>query len=339
MTFRLASHGGTSGEEWIAADGTITAETGKAFRQFVASEKIQRGARYEVYLNSPGGNLLGGIILGEAIREFGLGTRVARSVKMNSQPGGYPLEIDAPGRCYSACSFAFLGGKWRIAPDRTIGVHQYYKAEALTDSRGKEFTAHDLSEQQIVAGVLADYVVRMGVDARFLTRASMTTPTEMYLVTSSEMKAFAITWSDVEYSDWILEPYKDGIIAVSKTRNGENVATLICLKDRVVRLSIAVPNRSGRTSLEGIVEGSTVDLFGSEIPVENISIRIDGQWIRMDFRLPPGLDPNSPQSTRLIPGTKLKGMSASGATRFWFYHDLPDSNFIVVTRLVGRNCI
>jgi hypothetical protein len=31
-----------------------------------------------------------------------------------------------------------------------------------------------ISAEQIIAGILADYIVRMGVDARFLTRASGT---------------------------------------------------------------------------------------------------------------------------------------------------------------------
>jgi hypothetical protein len=88
--------------EWIVADGEITAETPKEFRRFLSSEKIQPGAQLEVYLNSPGGNLIGGIQLGEIVREFKLGTRIARSIadrppfKNGEQP-----EIDAPGRCYS----------------------------------------------------------------------------------------------------------------------------------------------------------------------------------------------------------------------------------------------
>jgi hypothetical protein len=47
----------------------------------------------------------------------------------------------------------------------------------------------------------------------------MAGPTEIYKFSSDEMTKFAITWNDVEYSDWTLEPYKNGLIAVSKTKN------------------------------------------------------------------------------------------------------------------------
>jgi hypothetical protein len=74
--------------EWIVADGQITAETPKEFRRFLSLDdapgsslgsRVKHGARLEVYLNSPGGNLVGAIQLGEIIREYGLGTRVART--------------------------------------------------------------------------------------------------------------------------------------------------------------------------------------------------------------------------------------------------------------------
>src|SRR3546814_11317063 len=50
------------------------------FRRFLTAADIPRGARYEVYLHSPGGNLMAGIELGTIIRDYGFGTRVARSV-------------------------------------------------------------------------------------------------------------------------------------------------------------------------------------------------------------------------------------------------------------------
>jgi hypothetical protein len=82
----------------------------------------------------------------------------------------------------------------------------------------------------MLSGLLADYVSRMGVDARFIVLASMTKPNEIYAFTSEEMKQFRITWNDLEYTDWSFELYKDGLIAVSKTLNGEKFATLFLPK-------------------------------------------------------------------------------------------------------------
>jgi hypothetical protein len=285
MAFRLASHGGTSGDEWIVADGKISSETPKLFREFLSDKKIKKGARYEVYLNSPGGNLIAGIELGEIIREFGFGTRVASSIKNGAKLNNYELENEGVGRCYSACSFAFLGGKWRIAADRTLGVHQYYRAEFLKDAFAKNFNALDLSKEQVIAGILADYVVRMGIDARFLTLASKASPYEMYLLSLSELKQFEIVWNDQEYADWIFHPYKNGIVAISKSRNGERIATLFCRKDGALRLLINIPYVSNDPDADTIVKGAGVSLFGEDIP--DIKGRTENGRLLLEFKLPP----------------------------------------------------
>src|SRR3546814_20218696 len=78
MSFRTATHGGTSGESWIVAEGDIVHATPDRFQRFLTAADIPRGARYEVYLHSPGGNLMAGIELGTIIRDHGFRTRVAR---------------------------------------------------------------------------------------------------------------------------------------------------------------------------------------------------------------------------------------------------------------------
>jgi hypothetical protein len=147
IVFRFASDGGTAGNQWIVADGEITAATPDEFATFLKTEDVKIGARIEVYLDSPGGSLLAGIKLGEIIRRYGLGTRVASTVPLNIGSGSFKFETDGAGNCYSACSFAFLGGKWRIAVDQSIGVHQHYTDEALNNAQAKAFTAVDISAE------------------------------------------------------------------------------------------------------------------------------------------------------------------------------------------------
>jgi ATP-dependent protease ClpP protease subunit len=81
MKFRLAflDTADRGNIDWIVADGEITNETPNEFRQFLSFNKIKHGTKIEVYFNSLGGNIIGGLKLGEIIREFALGTRVARS--------------------------------------------------------------------------------------------------------------------------------------------------------------------------------------------------------------------------------------------------------------------
>ena len=194
----------------------------------------------------------------------------------------------------------------------------------MNNAQAKAFTAVDISAEQIIAGILADYIVHMGVDARFLTRASMAGPTEIYKFSSDEMTKFAITWNDLEYSDWTLEPYKNGLIGVSKTKNSANTAALFCRKDRTLRLLLSLQNRFNLSPVESS---------------ENISARIEQGFIKIEFKLPDGLDPEAPKSTVYIPGTKSKGLGADGPYRYWFDHDLPDKGFKQVSKLVRRNCI
>jgi len=299
--------------EWIVADGEITAETPKDFRRFLTAGGVQRGARLEVYFNSPGGNLLGGVQLGEIIRDFGLGTRVARSVPDGPafRDGEQP-ETDAPGHCYSACAFAFLGGKWRIADGGTLGVHQSYFKEALTAPNVPKFTARDFSAQQLIEGLVLEYVVRMGIDHRFVTYGARTGPTDIYVFTADEMDLFGITWNDLHYTNWTLEARGDGLVAVSKTRNGERTATLFCRKDQALRLSIDSPNPfTADVNADWIIKHwQNASLFGADIPLQNISAHVGEGRLVLDVLLPPSMR------------TSDNNWLPDGKTAAWYVHEM-----------------
>jgi hypothetical protein len=298
--------------EWFVADGEITAETPKEFRRFLSSDGVKRGARLEVYLNSPGGNLIGAMQLGEIIREFGFGTRVAQTVRKGPafRTGEQP-ETDAPGHCYSACAFAFLGGKWRIADGGSIGVHQSYFKEALTEPNAPRFTARDFSAQQLIEGLVLEYVVRMGVDPKFLTYASSTAPTDLYVFTPDEMNQFGITWNDLEYTDWMLAARGDGLVAISKTRNGENSATLFCRNDKALRLLIDSPNPFADVSIDRFIKlWRNASLFDADIPLQNISARISRGRLVLEVLLPPSLR------------TSDNNWLPDGKTAAWYVHEI-----------------
>jgi hypothetical protein len=312
ITFRFATDNANGvPNSWIVADGEITSETPKAFRQFLASNNFKRDfsrqaggeGGVEIYLNSLGGNLFGGIELGEIIREFNLGTRVASSIDEGDR---FHSEYDGPGVCYSACAFAFLGGIWRTAQDHTIGVHQHFIETALADPTAKKFTAADYSDVQMVEGLLADYVLRMGVDARFLVRASTTTPDKLYTFTFEEMRQFGITWNELDYTDWRLEAFQGGLIAQSRTRNGKNLATLFCRKDRAVRLLINSSIDQGdeeyvQTLLNSaLLNGVDAELFGAHIPAQSISSHIEHGRLMLEIQIPPSLSTTSPVSESMF---------------------------------------
>jgi hypothetical protein len=331
MTFRLASDGGTSGEQWIVTDGSITADTADDLRRFLAANRIGPGRRIEVYLNSAGGNLMGGVKLGETIRETGLGTRVARSLPVApgaNQAGG--PERQAVGECYSACAFAFIGGKWRNATNESLGVHQHYKADALRAPDARQFSGSDLSASLVMSGVLTDFVARMGVDSRILALAAVTRPDGIYRFTSEELAEYSLVFNDLAYNEWKLEPVKDGLVARSDSKNGENHATLYCRGDNQVRLLVSAPYQSKFSDPAEIIAGARVQLFGADVPAADIAGQITDGRLLFEFRLPP--DFNADASPK-------DGLSAFGVTRALFAHALPKKDFSRIVRLVAKNCV
>jgi hypothetical protein len=326
IAFREASHGGTSGEWWIVADGEITNDTPAQLKAFLKRRGLRPGSGIELYLNSRGGNLAAAIELGETIREFGRATRVARSVPNGLTHNGHVFEDEAPGTCHSACAVAFLGGTSRIATERTLGIDRRYLDDVLRQRDAAQTIAR-----------LADYVGRMGVDARFLGRGSAA-PQDLGLFSAEDMRQLAITRDALEYGEWRLAPRQDGLVAMSTTRNGENEATLFCTKDGALRLAISMPHDSPGADVDGLVRGATVFLFGVEIPQRDISARSEAGRLSFEFRLPgwhklgdgdapPGTDP------------RRMRMTAVGSTRFMFDHELPHRNFLTFAKYVGRNCI
>ena len=127
-----------------------------------------------------------------------------------------------------------------------------------------------------------------------------------------------------------MEPYHDGLVAFSKTNNGRNVATLFCRKGRKLRLLLTLRLPEKPFNPQKAIDGSFVTLFGVEIPNSKISGRIEKQNFLFEFELPPLQDLNKGQS---------EGMSAAGAWRFLFSHDIPKDQFSTHAKLAARNCI
>jgi len=76
MRFQAIHNGGNCvGCAYTQATGEITSETPKDFERYLASEQFPGSVR----LHSPGGSLVGGIALGEALRANSIPTEVGSS--------------------------------------------------------------------------------------------------------------------------------------------------------------------------------------------------------------------------------------------------------------------
>jgi hypothetical protein len=150
MTFRHASRGGNCDEcSWVAAHGDITSDTPALFRRFM-QESVASGYGHvnRVYLDSQGGDLIGGIELGKLFRANHVTVAVFRTVKSNDSDIDFEEE---GGKCVSACSYAFIGGERRNADSNQIGIHQF--SASLTNSGRPLVVFKNEGGQQIAAAL------------------------------------------------------------------------------------------------------------------------------------------------------------------------------------------
>ncbi|TDP45529.1 hypothetical protein [Zavarzinia compransoris] len=328
MKFRIASPNTADGglPDWIVADGEITSTTADEFRKFIINGGHDR-YKWTVLLNSTGGNLIGGVKLGEVIRKFGFGTKVGSSILDNPNSSGFPFEHEGAGVCVSACVFSFIGGVYRIAESNTVGVHQHYIAEALRSPDARLFSSRDFSDQQIISGVLTEYVVRMGVDARILTAAGLTQPQDIYLFSFDEMVKYGITYDSFSYRQWKLDEYKSSLIAVSY-RNDEKVKAILFCKGGSLVLSVQ-KSFFGGNDQEVASAISWVHLFGVLIPDQSVS----GRKGKGDTAIYELILPDEILTSKLNLNQGL-----SGGFRNIMSVKLSGEKFVPYAKLIKKNC-
>lgn len=287
MTFQKSGNGGNCivGCEYIIASGEITLHSGAEFHAFLAS--IYPWTPRLVLIESTGGNLFGGLELGRAFRSHNLAVYVGKVLK--SPDFG---ERTIAGVCYSACAYALLGGTQRGIydtqtmvgdPSSQIGFHQFYSNEP--DKLNEiNLLGQNLkfSEDQIVSGLIANYLSEMGVDTRVLLLASSTSGNDIYVPSIEEMLELNVT-KDITspFSKFQLEIYNGSLLLFS-TRLFEDLTnqisqvTFLCQNGFVSMLV---------TSENTAASGAFLNVdrkFSSEDSNSFMSISVDGEYFRAD---------------------------------------------------------
>lgn len=191
----------------IDAVGVITQETPSNFKVFL--EKTKHPPT-NIRFNSPGGNLSGGIELGQIIRDKGFDTETFY--------------------CISACAYAFLGGlERRFVDDNTkFGVHRFYKEQALLHPTLEQFTGQDLDATQRAMAGLMLYLFDMGIDLRFLAIASQAGPSEIRWISIEEARDLKVVYQPDRWLPWEIKPYGAGLIAYSETADKKRSMRIAC---------------------------------------------------------------------------------------------------------------
>ena len=237
MEFKYVNSGGNAaGSEWISAEGEITNSTADEFDRFLIREKI-KGYGFAIRLNSTGGSLFGGLQLGKKIREYKMPTEIGRSV-VAAQYGQHLIHSRDPGKCMSACAFAFLGGVSRYANGDELGVHQFYQEYAISNPNGKFFDSRDLQTQQTITGILIAYTSSMGVDPTFITKSATTPPSSMYFLTKTDLMNMKIIVDEDQFDPWTIKATNNRFFLESRSQNRKKEAYIFCGNDNQVRLSV-----------------------------------------------------------------------------------------------------
>lgn len=201
--YRATSGGNCSTCVWIAAEGVIEGDSDKKFLRFLADEGLLGVKGLNVHFNSPGGSLMGGIMLGLAIRgqeanAVVSGAKIEDVYADRLRKVTFDPQVAA--ECSSACVFAFAGGVSRFASKTTpgaavgfqdigrLGVHQFYTPETLANPTALAFDAQDRIDDQRIISLLLAYLSEMDVSAELLQIAAMTDPRDMYYLTEDELQ-------------------------------------------------------------------------------------------------------------------------------------------------------
>jgi ATP-dependent protease ClpP protease subunit len=134
-----------------------------------------------VLFNSPGGSLMGGVALGNAIRKLGFDTGIATYAH-----GG----MVTSGICASACAYAFAGGRGRYysGGSTRLGIHQFY-------SQGNDISN---GASQEVSGLLVAYLERMGVDALAFSASASVQPDDILWLNADEARRLHFANNGIE---------------------------------------------------------------------------------------------------------------------------------------------
>jgi hypothetical protein len=202
------------GPQWkIYLDGVIDdAAVGRLGRAI----KAQNVKFATVFLNSPGGSLLGGIRLGHLIRELGFSTYVGKAAISGDH--------EEPAKCYSACVLAFVGGYFRsLTSGSTIGVHRFSKTRT---------SPADLDIAQEVSATIIAYLAEMGVDVALFELMSRAGKDEIRIVPDILAKRYRVVNNGFQPPSWSIEALEQGLYlrGVQEAWYGTGKALFTCAK-------------------------------------------------------------------------------------------------------------
>ncbi len=347
MTFMIYSAGAAT--EWLTGYGPITPETPRDFEAYLLRKGESR--LKSINLNSPGGSLIAGLRLGEILRENGFSTRIGGgpykpeySVSTSHDYGGDGgNEEDVPAVCASACAYAFLGGVSRDYGDKAhYGVHQFYNQTAVSEPTAKAFDATDLSLQQVMTGLIVDYIVRMGADARLIVEAAKAGHDNMRFLSPKEARDLKVIYDPESFTPWQILPRGRGVIARSVSQDGSRTAQVACFTSKrgTERKFVLWQKGSDADDWANLVRMSGAFQFaGMTIPAESLKVTTDGKNVYFSTDLPPDYEKRIGGLKEDLAFAPDFNTAPMVAIRSFVSAPVPREGFAASASIALRNCL
>jgi hypothetical protein len=335
--------------EFLTGYGVITPETPRDFEAYLLRHPDEKPK--SINLNSPGGSLIAGLRLGELFRENGYSTSIGGgplkpqySVSSVADFGGdQGNQEEVPEICMSACAYAFLGGISRDFGERTrYGVHQFYNEKATSEPTAKAFDATDLSFQQVMTGLIVDYIVRMGADARLIVEAAKAEYNTMRILSQKEARDLKVIYDPESFTPWQILPRGRGVIARSTSHDGNRTAQVACFTSKRGTERKFVIWQKG-TDADGWRDlakmAGSFQFAGMVIPAEGLSVTTDGKNVYFSTDLPPDYEKRIGSLKEDLQFSPDINTAPMVTIRSFVFPPVPREGFAASASIALRNCL
>lgn len=186
----------------ISAFGRIEEGDDEKFRRFL--DRATPPPRTLVYINSGGGHVEAAMAIGRLIRQAWFSTSIGTYILD-------PQQIDdlitprkfTSGRCISAATLMFLGGRLRYLPEGSeFGVHQFSFKNPTPDS---------IERSQRLSAAIATYIAEMGIPPAFLELSAGTSGDQVNLVTEAQLTNLQVITGGVTQPTWGVEVHEQAM--------------------------------------------------------------------------------------------------------------------------------
>lgn len=265
------------GNAWtIYADGPIDGEAAARLDRLVKEHSIPE--KSTIHLNSPGGNLFGGMALGRSIRKAGLLAYVSRKGPEETI-GQFKSFRSLPGDCLSACSLAYLGGKFRWIDEKSVyGVHRFY---APNKDLGSDAA-------QITSSMIVQYIRDMGTDAALFSEMTKAGGDEINVLSRSKLVALNVVNNGVGRTAWTVESASGALYLKGERETWRGINKFIIECDRGRPILYVIFDPEGRGDEIEMLGAQSVMIDGNLFPISSARVmkpKLINGWVNAAYAL------------------------------------------------------